>query len=295
MGQYTVNALALGGVYALFTLGLSLCWGVLNILNLAQGALFMAGALTAYEIANAASLPFVGALVAGVVASAVLAGAFELLVFRALRRRARNVHEAELAILISTIALAAAVVAVGLVRTGGLATAYPEDFFRVTPHHVAGVVFTDVQVLIAVCAVLMTVGVVMFVKWTNTGRAIRAVAHDRPTAALMGIDADRLSLGVVSFSAGLAGLAGVLYGARLGFVDAAMGDSLLFKAFVVIVLAGVGSVGWAFVGAVALALIETFVTAYASANVENLVVFGIIMLFLAVRPQGIAGRRVQRV
>lgn len=295
MAQYIVNALTLGGVYALFTLGLSLCWGVLNILNLAQGALFMAGALTAYEVAIATSLPFFGALVAGILVSTALAGSCELLIFRVLRRRARTTQEAEMAILISTIALAAAIVAVGLVRTGGLATAFPDDFYHATSYHVGGVVFTDMQVIIVLCAVLMTVGVATFVKWTSTGRAIRAVSFDRPTAALMGINANRLSLGVISFSGGLAGLAGVLYGTRLDFVDATMGDSLLFKAFVVIVLAGVGSIGWAFAGAVALAVLETLMTAYGSANVENLVVFGIVMVFLAVRPQGIAGKRVQRV
>jgi branched-chain amino acid transport system permease protein len=282
-------------VYALFTLGLSLCWGVLNILNLAQGALFMAGALTSYEVAKATSLPFIGALVAGVLASMLLSAACELLIFRTLRRRARSVHEAELAILISTIALAAAVVAVALVRTGGLATAYPDGYFQVTPYHVGSVTFSNLQVIIVVVSILMTAGVALFVRSTNTGRAVRAVAFDRSTAALMGIDADRLSLGVISFSGGLAGLAGVLYGARLGFVDAAMGDALLFKAFVVIVLAGVGSIGWAFAGAFGLALLETYMQAYSSANIENLVVFGIVMLFLAVRPQGIAGRRVQRV
>ena len=295
MAQNLVNALSLGAIYALFAMGLSIAWAGLNVLNLAHGAIFMVGALTAWLMTD--SLPGVSfflVLPAAVVVCGLIALLMELLVFRPIRRRAVDEHQRTLTTVIATVATAALLVAAAEQLTGGQPRGLPEGLFSVQTFRIAGVQVTDIQLVIIAVAVLASAGIAWFLTRSRQGRALRALSFDRDTAKLTGVSVDRLSALTITATGAVAGLAGVLLAVQVNAVDATMGESLLFKAFAVIIIAGVGSIGATVLAAVALAVIETAVVAYWVSDLRDVVVFGLIIAFLLVRPQGIAGRGWQR-
>ncbi|QNG38540.1 branched-chain amino acid ABC transporter permease [Geodermatophilaceae bacterium NBWT11] len=295
MAQNLVNALSLGAIYALFAMGLSIAWAGLNVLNLAHGAIFMVGALTAWLMTDSfPGVSFFLVLPAAVVVCGLIALLMELLVFRPIRQRAVDEHQRTLTTVIATVATAALLVAAAEQLTGGQPRGLPEGLFSVQTFRIAGVQVTDIQLVIIAVAVLASAGIAWFLTRSRQGRALRALSFDRDTAKLTGVSVDRLSALTITATGAVAGLAGVLLAVQVNAVDATMGESLLFKAFAVIIIAGVGSIGATVLAAVALAVIETAVVAYWVSDLRDVVVFGLIIAFLLVRPQGIAGRGWQR-
>lgn len=280
----------LGSVYVLFSLGLTLTWGALNLLNLAHGAIFMAGALVAYELGKSTDVGLVLVLPAAMVACGLIAVVLEWAVYRAIRVRTENPNEAELATFMAAIAAAAIPIAVALKITDGVPVAAPESLLHVTSTTILGLQVTNSDILICVVALVVSLALTWFIRVTRHGRALRALAFDRGTCELLGISANRLATMTMFVSGALAGAAGVLLAVQLNTVDAHMGDALLLKAFAVIILAGVGSLGGAIVAAYLLALVETLTFAYVTADLKNAVAFALIIVVLLVAPQGIFSR-----
>jgi branched-chain amino acid transport system permease protein len=295
MVQNVVNALSLGAIYALFSFGLSIAWAGLNILNLAHGAIFMVGALTAWLVTQAVpDVSLVVVLPAAVIVCGLLALAMELLVFRPIRHRARDEHQQTLTTVIATVAAAALLIAVAEQLTGAQPRGLPQTLFEVHTFELGAFRITDIQIVILLVAAVCTPALAWFLTRSRQGRALRSLAVDRDMAKLTGVSADRLSALTIFVTGALAGLAGVLLAVQINAIEAHMGETLLFKAFAIIIIAGVGSVGATVAAAFGLALIETFVAAYWISSLRDVVVFAVIMAFLLVRPQGIAGRGWQR-
>jgi branched-chain amino acid transport system permease protein len=291
MAQQLINAIALGSVYTLFALGLSLSWGILNVLNLAHGAIFMFGAMAAYLITDGgADLPLVILLPLAALACAALAALLELLAFGPIRRHSHDEHDIELRTLIASVAAASMLIAIGDMITDHETISLPNSLLEITRHEVVGLNITNIQVILLVVSLALSAALIWFIRSTRHGKALRAVAFDRQTSGLLGVSAQRLGLQAIALSGALAGVAGVLLTIYLGAADARMGEPLLLKAFVVIILAGVGSLGGAVVFAFALAIVETMVQYYLSADLRDAVAFGLIIAVLLIRPQGLTGR-----
>lgn len=291
MAQQLVNAIALGSVYTLFALGLSLSWGILNVLNLAHGAIFMFGAMAAYLITDGGGdLPLVVVLILAALVCAVLAALLELFAFGPIRRRSRDEHDVELRTLIGSIAAASILIAIGDRITENETVSLPRSLLEVTRNEVAGLNITNIQVILLVVSLVLSGALIWFIRSTRHGRALRAVAFDRQTSGLLGVSSQRLGVQAIALSGALAGVAGVLLTIYLGAADARMGEPLLLKAFVVIILAGVGSLGGAVFFAFALAIVETLVQYYLSADLRDAVAFGLIIVMLLIRPQGLLAR-----
>lgn len=295
MLQNIVNALALGAIYALFSFGLSIAWAGLNVLNLAHGAIFMVGALTTWLMTRElpdASLLLV--LPTAILVCGLLALTMELLVFRPIRHRSADEHQQTLTTVIATVAAGALLIEVAELFTGGQPQGLPASLFGVESYQVAGVRVTNIQLVILGTAAVATPAIAWFLKSSRQGQALRALSVDRDMAKLTGVSVDRLSALTIFATGALAGLAGVLLAVQLNAVEAHMGEILLFKAFAIIIIAGVGSVVATTAAAFALAVIETFVVAYWISSLRDVVVFSLIIAFLLFRPQGIAGRGWQR-
>lgn len=291
MIQQLVNAMALGSIYTLFSLGLSLSWGILNVLNLAHGAIFTVGALVAYLLTSQfAGLSLWVVLPVAVAVCATLAFLMELLAFGPIRRRSRNELDAEMRTLIASVAAASILVAV--VGAASHEQAFPISDSLIPRHvfEIAGLRITNIQLIIFATAVGLSALLVLFVRKTKHGRALRAVAFDRTASGLVGISAGRLQGQAMALSGGLAGVAGVLLAIYLGSAEAHMGDPLLLKAFAIIILAGVGSLGGAVVFGFSLALLETIVGYSFGADVRDALAFGLILGILIIRPQGLVAR-----
>ena len=291
MIQVIADSLSLGSVYVLFALGLSLSWSVLNLLNLAYGAQFMLGAYFAYYIGSHVELSLwlvLPAVVLIVAATSVLA---DNLVFRRLRTMAGTPVESELSMLVASIGLAAVAVTLVQRQTQGESKFVPTSVFKVDTLRFLGIRMTNMQLIMLVVTVLLTLAIVAVVKWTRFGRAMRAVAVDPSTCELLGVNSNRLFSTTIAISGAMAGLAGVLLAIHLNYVDSHMGDPLLTKAFAIIIIGGVGSIVGAAVGGYLLAFAETAVVAYGPANYRDAIAFVVILAVLLLRPSGLFARK----
>jgi len=297
MIQVIADSLALGSVYVLFSLGLSLSWSVLGLLNLAHGAQFMLGAYFAFLVGEHFHVSLLIVLPLVVVAVALTSVIADLLVYRRLRIRAGTPAESELAMLVASIGLAAVAETIVQNATSGNSEFIPSSVYSVRTLGIGGSTLhiTNIQVLMTVVTIALTIAFAAVVKWTRFGRAMRAAAVDPATCELLGVNANRLFSVTMAISGGMAGLAGVLLGIYLSNVSFQMGDPLITKAFAVIVIGGVGSIAGAAIGGYVLALAETLVVIYGPASYQDAISFALIIIVLLVRPTGLfAQRRWQR-
>jgi branched-chain amino acid transport system permease protein len=286
-----LDAIVLGSIYSLFALGLTLCWGVLNVLNLAHGAIFMFSALVVYVLTKSSPLSILVVIVAGMATGGVLAVLIDVVAFRRIRRRLPDPRDAELAMMIASVGASAVLIAIAQDVTDNQIVAINAETYEVRTLHVLGLAITNIELIIIGCAAIASVALALFVQRTQTGRALRALSFDARTCALLGISANRLAFATLFVSGALAGLAGVLLGIHLSAVDAEMGQDLMLKAFAVIILGGIGSVWGATAGAFILAFAETIVVTYSTGVVRDGVSFALIIAILLIRPQGLFARR----
>ena len=291
--EQLINAIVLGAIYCLFAMGLGLTWGTLNVLNLAHGAVFMFSAFTCYLITQRADvhLPIAVVLIVAVVAGALMELGLDLLVFRQIKRRSRTQGEAEMSMLIGSIGASAILVTIAEQLTADTPFTVTAVPVKASVYHLgSGVYVTNVEIVIAVVAPVLTVGFALWIQRSRMGRAMRALACDAPTSGLMGISEGRMSALAMAISGATAGVAGVFLTVYLDSVTADSGSDLLLRAFAVVVLGGVGSMWGTLIGAFVLAGGETLVTATTSGIWTSAVSFGLIIAVLLVRPSGLFGK-----
>jgi branched-chain amino acid transport system permease protein len=289
MSQQLINGAVLCAVYILFSLGLTLSWGALDVLNLAHGALMMFSAFTAYVVTQHIDLPLPLLFVIGVGTSGVLTLLLDVIVFRHIRARVADKKQAELLTLI------AGVGAAGIPVT--LAVSYTHDSpfgighldwstFKLGEH----TQISTVQMAIIVLGALLCTVVALWVSRSRTGRALRAVAFDGETSELMGVNTRALSAWTMLIAGSLAGLAGMLLVIYLGALTPGSGEPFMLKGFAIIILGSVGSVWGTAIGAIVLAGTETVVVSQTSGTWVDAISFAIILLVIVLRPQGVVGK-----
>jgi branched-chain amino acid transport system permease protein len=286
--QQLLNAIVLGSIYALFSLGLSLAWGVANILNLAHGALFVAGALTAFELGKRAALPLALMLPLCALAGGLGAVVLDVVAFTPITKRMPNPAKRELAIILASLGGAAIIVNIANVMTDFMVQRIPEGVYAIRTYNFLGLHTTNIAIIVLVFTLVVTGAIVLWIRRSAHGRAIRAVAFDRSIAPLFGANPTRLSRLMLLVGGALAGAAGLLLAIQLSAFDPYFGDSLLLKAFAAVIIGGVGSIGGTVIAAYLLAGAETLIIAYAPSQVPfDAVTFVIIILVLIVMPNGI--------
>lgn len=276
--QQLVNGIALGSVYALVALGLTLVYGVLKVPNFAHGALYMVGAYVVYVMLTAVDAPYVLAILAAVVVIAVMGGAMEVVVFRHLEGKS-GVH-----MMIAALGV--------LFFLEGTADVIWGPDFRPVPTPLDGVVtafgvnITEQRILVVVAAVASMVGLYLLLKRTLVGMTIEALAQDREGALLVGIDTRKVAVLTFAISGVLAAIAGSLI-APLVLVFPLMGAVVILKAFVIVILGGMGSVPGAIIGGYLLALAETMAGTYVAFAFSELIAFALLVLVLVFKPTGL--------
>ena len=301
MTQQVLNAIFIGSIYALFAVGYTLVFGVLDVLNLAHSAVFMLGAVITYSLVVLHGLPFLPAAVIAILVCGLLGLLIEFVALRPLRRR----DAPPIAALISTIGLALIFVAIveqatqgtlfsWLWQDGANSVRFPAGTVPNPTYHVGGLTIEGTKLgILGLSVVLMLVlGYVM--RFTQVGRALRAVAENRRAATLLGINVDRIFASTLFVSSALGGLAGLLFGLSLSDISPYIGrDQVELKGLAVIVLGGMGSIPGAVLGGYLLGLIEVFAFVRFGSNVEAGVAFAALFLVLVLRPQGLFGARLR--
>ena len=285
-GQQLINGLVTGSTYALIALGYTMVYGVLQLINFAHGEIYMVGAFTGLLLVSQANLPFPLALLLAMATTALLGVTIEFIAYRPLRRSSR------LSVLISAIGMSIFVQNVALWIWGPSTRSFLPPF-PVTTFSIAGVRTNTLELLTLAVALAMMVGLHLLVTRTKLGKAMRAVAQDRETAALMGINVNRTIAFTFAIGSSLAAAAGVMVGMLFNAVNPTMGVMPGLKGFVAAVLGGIGHIPGAMVGGLALGMAEVLGVALLSSQWRDAVAFAILILVLLYRPSGLLGRRTQ--
>lgn len=280
--QQLLNGLTLGSVYSLVALGLTLVYGILHIPNFSHGALFMVGAYAAFFVSGTLGANYWVALVAAALVTAAIAVLCERLVFSRLRD-SPPLHDmiAAIGLLLFFEALAQAIWGADFHR---LATPYPGIWQ--TLRTTTGLVLPIQRALIIAGALGLMVALHLFLTRTITGSTIIAMAQNRDGASLVGIDLTRVSMLTFAISGALAAVAAALF-APINLVYPFMGDYIILKAFVIIILGGMGSVPGAIVGGMVIGFAESFGAFYLSTDLKDIIAFALLVAILSFRPQGL--------
>ena len=276
--QQVLNGLTLGGIYSLVALGLTLVYGILHVPNFAHGALYMVGAFASWFLMSQFGMNYWLAMIGSAMAVAAVATLSERLVFHPLRN-ASGLHP-----MIAAIGLL-------LFLEAGAQALFGADFRRMqSPYNgiieVAGVIAPVQRLLIVGAAFALMVVLQLFLKKTVMGSTIIAMAQNRDGASLVGIDANRVAMLTFAISGMLAAFAATLY-APINLVYPAMGHLVIMKAFVIIVLGGMGSIPGAILGAMILGFAESFGGFYLSSDYKDIIAFSLLVVILSLRPTGL--------
>jgi len=276
--QQFLNGLTVGAVYSLVALGLTLVYGILHVPNFAHGAFYMTGAFAGYYLITALGLNYWFAMLGAAAMVAVIAMLAQLLVFHPLRK-APGMH------------YMIAAIGILLFLEAGVQALFGADFQRMpTPYgqivEIFGLTAPLQRLLIVIGAFTLVTLLHLFLNHTTTGLTIVAMAQDRDGAALVGIDATRTTLLVFAISGALAAVAAVLY-APINLVYPSMGGLVITKAFVIIVLGGMGSFPGAIVGGLIIGMAESFGGFYFSTDYKDIIAFILLVVILSLRPQGL--------
>ena len=281
--QQLVNSLILGANYALMAIGLTIVFGILGIVNLAHGEIFMFGAFVAWYVVAGLKMNFFVALLVAMFCTGVLG----LIVERGLFRKLRGGAEINYFILSMGLLI--------VLQNAGVLLFGPTPRTMSLPAassivEIWDVVFTEQKLIVVGVTVVLIVALHLFIKHTKMGMAIRAVEQDPESALTVGISIDKVASFTFFLSTAFAGAAGALMGS-LYVVHAGMGFSPLVKAFTVVVLGGLGSVMGAIVGGLLLAASEVFGGVYVSSGYQEAFSFIILILVLSLKPSGLFGKR----
>jgi branched-subunit amino acid ABC-type transport system permease component len=283
--QAIVSGLVLGSLYALMTVGLAVAYGCLRTLNMAQGAFSMVGGYVAYFIVSSLGLPSILGLLAGMVAGAAFGVLAEFLAVKPFAGR-KNVN-VPMSVYMATLALA-------VISANAVTATIGAHFYAIPPllggevRLFGGVSISWHSILIAVVSVGALVSFRILLKKTRHGLSLVAVSQQYDAARLMGVSPQAVYTTAMALAGALGGLAGVLL-APLYFISPFAGDAPLWKAIVVAVFAGLGSIGGAIWAALAIGLIEALSATYVSSAWSMSILFFVVLVVLMFKPNGLFG------
>jgi branched-chain amino acid transport system permease protein len=285
------SGLIRGSIYALIALGYTMVYGIIGLINFAHGEIYMIGAFTALIVSTVLSIygfPLLAIVVLTALASAIWASAYgltvEKLAYKPLRQAPR------LSPLISAIGMSIFLQNYVLLAQTPDFLPFPSlipDFLFMEKY--AGVVGSS-EVVILVTTASSMVLLTLFIKFTRTGKAMRATAQDRKMAMLVGINVNRVISITFVIGSSLAAIGGLLIASHIGQINFFIGFIAGIKAFTAAVLGGIGSIPGAVLGSLILGLTESFATGYVSSDYEDVFAFTLLVLILIFKPSGLLGK-----
>ncbi len=278
-----INGLAAGSIYAMVALGYTMIYGVLGIINFAQGEIYMAGAFTAVLLLSKTSIGFVPAFLLALVASAGVGLSMERLAFRPLR------GSNPLIPLIAAIGVSIFLQDLARLIFGPDKRDFPIAF-KLEPFKLMGADIPAMEIYILITAGILMAALTVFINKTKYGKAIVASASDSEAARLMGINVNNMIVLTFIIGSVLSGAAGVMV-SMLYFTYPTMGVLPGLKAFCAAILGGVGNIPGAIIGGLLLGIAENLGAAYISSGLKDVFAFAILIIVLIFRPSGIMGKR----
>jgi branched-chain amino acid transport system permease protein len=300
--QQLINGLVLGSIYALVALGYTMVYGILELINFAHGEVTMFGAMICLAVigaftANGADVNGLVIVALGLLAAIAVCVALGFLIERVAYRPLRRAPR--LAALITAIGMSIVLQNLAMLIWGKQYVSFP-PLLPLVSFEVGGAVITNLQIFIVVLSCLLMTGLLLLIKRTRLGRAMRATAQAQDIAGLMGININTIISLTFMLGAALAAIAGVMVSAYYGLAHYHMGFMLGLKAFTAAVLGGIGNVAGAMLGGLLLGLIEslgagyigTLTGGFLGSHYQDVFAFFVLILVLVFRPSGLLGERV---
>ena len=297
--QQIINGLVQGSVYALVALGYTMVYGILGLINFAHGEVVMMGAMISLSALTAligiGLSPFLAlpvSLVLAIAACMVLGYGIERIAYRPLR------HAPRLAPLITAIGVSIVLQNLAMMIWGRDYHSFPQLFAN-HAHQILGAIINDIQIVIVIAALCIMAGLMLVVRRTRLGRAMRAIAENQHAAQLMGVDVNRVISITFMIGSALAAVAGLMVSANYGLAHYYMGFLLGLKAFTAAVLGGIGNLRGAMLGGLLLGLIESLGAGYIGditggfmgSQYQDVFAFLVLIAVLVFRPSGLLGER----
>ena len=282
--QQSINGVVFGSLYVLVALGLTLIYGVLVQINFAHADIVTIGAFAAYFFTVALGGNYIAGIGVALAVGAALGWLVNAAIFAPLRERS------ELLPLIATIGVSILLQNAMLLLLGPIPYAFDSPYSNEVIRLWGGTFITWQNLIIVIVSTLTIALLYAFMKWTFMGKALRAVAQDRETAGLMGINPARLVMLTFVIASALAGMAGAMLGPVLVLTPFA-GTTVIVKAFAIVIIGGFGNVEGTIIAGLLVGLIESATTQLVNPGLTDIVVFSLLLLMLAIKPTGLISER----
>lgn len=279
--QQIINGIMLGSVYSLVALGLTLIYGILHIPNFAHGHKYMFAAYITFFLVSIFHFNYWIAIAGAMITMGAFGALAERLIYRPLR------HAPEINYFIAAIGLLMILESSAYIFFGPSSRQFPQIHEQLLSFF--GITVTLQRILVIACTAVLILLLQLFIKKTTVGATIEAVAQNRQGAQLVGININRVATMTFAIGTALGAAAAGLIG-PVSWVYPTMGNIPNLKAFVIIILGGMGSLPGAVLGGYLLGLLEALCAGYISANYEPLFAFGILIVILAFKPTGLFGK-----
>jgi branched-chain amino acid transport system permease protein len=282
--QQVLNGLAVGSAYGMFAMSFGLIFATMGILNVAHGTIATFGAIAALFVVENMGFGFFPAMVVAIIVAVLIGLATDRLAFQPLRAKANT-----LGYLITSIGVWIVLLSLGETALDHQIKTFPPDLLSWPRLVTNSVYLAPGQIWLMVLGPLSLSGLYLVLSRTSIGIRIRAVGYSEVWSRISGVSSTVVILSTVAISAGLAGLVGYLSSIAFDNVSTSLGEGLLLKGFAAVVVGGFGDVRGAFLGGIIIGVTEVLGAQYISGDFRDVITFGLLILFLIFRPEGIFG------
>jgi branched-subunit amino acid ABC-type transport system permease component len=261
-------------------LGFNLIYGTTKFFNLSHGVLAAIGGYTVFYLSKSLGMHLIPSIILGILVAGISGYLIDKSVFRALRRRKAS----SMVFLVASLGIMTTLQAIIAIIFSSQFQTLSTGYFKV--YEIFGGVITQVQVIILLLVFLIMFGLLIILQYTRFGKAVRAISDDEEVSKIVGIDTNKIISRVFFIGSAIAGLSGILVGFDTG-IDPSMGLSLLLKGVIASIIGGIGNVYGGVLGAFLLGFVENFGIWKISGEWKDAIAFGLLLVFLLFRPQGI--------